>query len=173
MRVAQGLEPPDPNPEYSTARYFHDEAYLQLVNSKAMRGHYNEADAIAALHLVSFSLFSGGATNWRQVLSVAYEWVAQLGLPADENAQSKLMGMRPIEQVIVKTTMVSPNLPNLSAPTARTIKDLLYFLFSSSRCFFPTEITITHIISSCSGLISSQVSRFRRRLGSSACGNAY
>ncbi|KAF7424130.1 hypothetical protein PC9H_009433 [Pleurotus ostreatus] len=105
MRVAQGLEPPDPNPEFSTARYFHDEAYLQLVNSKAMRGHYNEADAIAALHLVSFSLFSGGATNWRQVLSVAYEWVAQLGLPADENAQPKLMGMRPIEQVIVKTTM--------------------------------------------------------------------
>lgn len=116
MRVAQGLEPPDPNPEYSTARYFHDEAYLQLVNSKAMRGHYNEADAIAALHLVSFSLFSGGATNWRQVLSVAYEWVAQLGLPADENAQSKLMGMRPIEQMIVKTTMVSPKSPKSFRP---------------------------------------------------------
>lgn len=172
MRVAQGLEPPDPNPEFSTARYFHDEAYLQLVNSKAMRGHYNEADAIAALHLVSFSLFSGGATNWRQVLSVAYEWVAQLGLPADENAQPKLMGMRPIEQVIVKTTMVSTNLPNLSAPSAPTTKDLLHFLFSSSRCF-PPEITITHIILCCSGLIYSQASRFRRRLGSSACGNTY
>ncbi|KAJ8519051.1 hypothetical protein ONZ45_g3941 [Pleurotus djamor] len=108
MRVAQGLESPDPNPEYSTARYFHDEAYLQLVNAKAIKGKYDAGDAIAALHLVSFSLFSGGATAWRQVLSVAYEWVAQssglLG-SGDIDVQSKLVAMRSIEQVIVKTTM--------------------------------------------------------------------
>ncbi|KAL0953251.1 hypothetical protein HGRIS_004503 [Hohenbuehelia grisea] len=105
LRVAQGLEPLDPNPEFSTARYFHDEALCQLINAKEVRGHYVDADAIAALHLVSFSLFSGGATPWRRPLGIACDWLTQTALVNNENPKVLLLSMQPIEQLIVKTTM--------------------------------------------------------------------
>jgi hypothetical protein len=77
-RVAEGLEAPDLNPDHSTARYFYDEAFYQLASAQAIRGHYNEADVIAALHLVYFSQLSGGAMDWRPALSIALDWITQI-----------------------------------------------------------------------------------------------
>lgn len=107
MRVAQGLEAPDPNPEHSTAKYFHDEAYMQLANSKQLRGRNTDSDAIAALHLVWFSQLSGGATNWQSVFDIACDWVSQTNLVAEENPRIKLNSFTAVGQLIVKLALVS------------------------------------------------------------------
>ncbi|KAJ7762010.1 fungal-specific transcription factor domain-containing protein [Mycena maculata] len=106
MRVAHGLEAPDPNPEHSTAKYFHDEAYFQLHNAKQVRGSYSESDAIAALHLVWFSQLSGGATDWQPVFAVACDWVAQqTDLLTNDNPKLALQNLPAAGQLIVKLTL--------------------------------------------------------------------
>lgn len=107
MRVAQGLEAPDPNPEHSNATYFHDEAYFQLDTAKQMRGHYNDSDAIAALHLVAFSQLSGGTTGWQGAFLVMCEWLTQTSLLTDENPALSLRAMSSTAQLLVKATLVS------------------------------------------------------------------
>lgn len=107
-RVAQGLEAPDPNPEHSNATYFHDEAFFQLATSRQLRGNYSESDAIAALHLISFSQLSGGMSDWQPAFAVASEWLAQTGLANDESPKLTLRGMNPASQLAVKATVVSP-----------------------------------------------------------------
>ncbi|KAJ6532035.1 fungal-specific transcription factor domain-containing protein [Mycena capillaripes] len=106
MRVAHGLEAPETNPEHSTAKYFHDEAYFQLHNAKQVRGTYSESDAIAALHLVWFSQLSGGATDWQPVFAVACDWVAQqTDLLTNDNPKLALQGLPVAGQLIVKLTL--------------------------------------------------------------------
>lgn len=106
MQVAQGLEAPDPNPEHSMAKYYYGEAYYQLASAKQLRGSHNESDVLAALHLVWYSQMSGGTTEWPLVLGIALEWLAQTGLPNDENARIAFSNMSPIGQLAVKCTMV-------------------------------------------------------------------
>ncbi|KAF9065091.1 fungal-specific transcription factor domain-containing protein [Rhodocollybia butyracea] len=103
-RVAEGFERPDSNPENSTARYFYNESLFQLANTKQLRGHYNESDVIAALHLVYFSQLSGGSVDWMPVLNIALEWMANIGLP-EENPISVLSTMSLAGQIAVKGTM--------------------------------------------------------------------
>jgi hypothetical protein len=103
MRIAQGLEAP--NLEHST--YFFDDALCQLTSAKQMRGQYSEGEAIAALHLISFSLFSGGTTDWQCVLAIALEWLAQTGIVQDENPKLALLNMSFASQCAVKMTLVS------------------------------------------------------------------
>ncbi|KAF7328044.1 Zn(2)-C6 fungal-type domain-containing protein [Mycena kentingensis (nom. inval.)] len=106
MRVSHGLEPPDPNPEHSTAKYFHDEAYFQLHNAKQVRGTYGESDAVAALHLVWFSQLSGGTTDWQPVFSVACDWLAQqTDLLTSDNPKLALQRLSSSTQLIVKLTL--------------------------------------------------------------------
>ncbi|KAJ7592928.1 fungal-specific transcription factor domain-containing protein [Mycena floridula] len=105
MRVAQGFEAPDPNPEHSTAKYFHDEAYFQLANAKQLRGGHNESEVLAALHLVCFSQLSGGTTDWQLVLAIALDWIGQVGLSTDENPKATLSNMSVAGQLVVKCTM--------------------------------------------------------------------
>ncbi|KAJ7745738.1 fungal-specific transcription factor domain-containing protein [Mycena metata] len=106
MRVAHGLEAPETNPEHSTAKYFHDEAYFQLHSAKQVRGSYNESDAIAALHLVWFSQLSGGATDWTPVFAVACDWVAQqTDLLTSDNPKLALRNLSDAGQLIVKLTL--------------------------------------------------------------------
>ncbi|KAF8896476.1 fungal-specific transcription factor domain-containing protein [Infundibulicybe gibba] len=105
MRVAQGLEAPDPNPEHSNATYFHDEAYFQLATAKQLRGGYSEGDAIAALHLLSFSQLSGGATDWKPAFAVACDWLAQTGLPTDENPKLVFHNMSATGQLAAKAIL--------------------------------------------------------------------
>ncbi|KAJ7261731.1 fungal-specific transcription factor domain-containing protein [Mycena haematopus] len=106
MRVAHGLEPPETNPEHSTAKYFHDEAYFQLHSAKQLRGSYSESDAIAALHLIWFSQLSGGATDWQPVFAVACAWVAQqTDLLSNDNPKLALQNLSVAGQLIVKLTL--------------------------------------------------------------------
>ncbi|KAJ6512967.1 fungal-specific transcription factor domain-containing protein [Mycena sanguinolenta] len=106
MRVAHGLEAPETNPEHSTAKYFHDEAYFQLHNAKQLRGSYSESDAIAALHLVWFSQLSGGATDWQPVFAVACDWVAQqTDLFSTGDPKVALQNLTVAGQLIVKFTL--------------------------------------------------------------------
>ncbi|KAK7050853.1 hypothetical protein VNI00_004964 [Paramarasmius palmivorus] len=114
MRVAQGLEAPDPNPEHSTAKYFYDEAYFQLVNAKQIRGNHTETDVLAALHLVCFSQLSGGTTDWQPVLGIALDWIAQLGLPNDDNPGITLSMMNLAGQLSVKCTMLTDIVSSLT-----------------------------------------------------------
>lgn len=103
MRVAQGLEAP--NLEHTTAKYFFGEALFQLTSTQQIRGQYSESDAIAALHLVSFSLFSGGTTDWQGVLDIALEWLAQTGITQDEDPKLALLNMNFAGQCAVKLTL--------------------------------------------------------------------
>ncbi|KAF7355806.1 Zn(2)-C6 fungal-type domain-containing protein [Mycena venus] len=106
MRTAQGLEAPEENSEYTTAKYFYDEAYFQLHNAKQLRGPYSESDAIAALHLVWFSQLSGGATDWQPVFAFACGWVAQqTDLLTNDNPKLALQSLPVAGQLIVKLTL--------------------------------------------------------------------
>jgi len=96
---------PDTNPEQSHAKLFHDEASFQIAAGKQIRGHYTESDVVAALHLISYSLFSGGAVDWRVPLAVGYEWLAQLGIVADENPISTMLSFTFIGRCAMKIVM--------------------------------------------------------------------
>lgn len=106
MRVAEGLEAPDPNPEHSNAKYFHDEAYFQLDTARNLR-HTNESDALAALHLVGFSQLSGGATSWQPALQIMCDWLTRTGLLSEEHPALSLRAMSLTTQLLVKATIVS------------------------------------------------------------------
>ncbi|PBL03598.1 hypothetical protein ARMGADRAFT_23481 [Armillaria gallica] len=105
MRVAQGLEAPDPNPEHSTAQYFHDEAAFQLASGKQSKSRYAESDVLAALYLLFFSQMAGSTVDWPPMLAIALEWISQTGLPTGENPKLVLANMSPSSQLIVKCTM--------------------------------------------------------------------
>lgn len=127
MRVAQGLEAPDPHPEHSNAAYFHNEAFFQLDAAKQMRGSYSESDAVAALHLVSFTQLAGGTRDWQPAFHVVSEWLGQTGLPASENPVVTLRAMNPTAQLVVKATLVSCPISSIEkCPDSSTV----------ARCFF-------------------------------------
>ncbi len=106
MRVAQGLEAPDPNLEHSTAQYFYDEAALQLASGKQAKSRYAESDVLAALYLLCFSQMAGCTIDWRPMLAIAMEWITQTGLPTAENPMLLLTNMSTSSQLIVKYTIV-------------------------------------------------------------------
>ncbi|KAG6373392.1 hypothetical protein JVT61DRAFT_6541 [Boletus reticuloceps] len=83
IRVARGLEPVNSTLENSPAIMFYDTAHAQLYKSR--EGALTEEDANAALHLLGFSLFSGGVTDWQPMLDIANDWMVQTGIPAHEN----------------------------------------------------------------------------------------
>ena len=104
-RIAEGLETPDPNLVHSFTRYFHNEAHFQLDAAKHLR-HRNESDALAALHLVSFSQLSGGETAWQPAFQVMCDWLATTGLVTHDNPSSGLLALSPTGQFLVKATLV-------------------------------------------------------------------
>ncbi|KAH8831449.1 fungal-specific transcription factor domain-containing protein [Flagelloscypha sp. PMI_526] len=101
MQVSRGLEEPNTNPQTTNAHYFHSEAWYQLLTSKSMRAH-TESDAIAALHLVSFSQMSGGVTDWVQMFTMACDWLTSTGLPNEENPRNTYSNMSDSGQLAVK-----------------------------------------------------------------------
>ncbi|KAG6841433.1 hypothetical protein C0991_011103 [Blastosporella zonata] len=127
MRVAQGLEAPDPNPEHSNAAYFHDEAYFQLETAKAMNNMYTDSEAMAALHLVCYSQLSGGTAEWEQAFFVMCEWLSQTGLLSDENPAITLRTMSATAQLLVKSTLWLDTFSSLTRPPKylRLLKRLL------------------------------------------------
>jgi hypothetical protein len=103
IRAARGLEPINNTLENSPAMTFYDTAHAQLY--KTRQGVLTEVDAIAALHLLSFSLFSGGMTDWRAMLDVANDWMVQTGITTHENPKLAMMSMSPAARLALKATM--------------------------------------------------------------------
>ena len=103
---------PDQLPNDSLAQFFQSQAAIQLQSAR-QRVHYTEHDAMAALHLVSYSLSSTGgkmirgATEWAGMLEVASEWLTQTNLHVDENPKLTLMKMSSQAAFAVKATTVS------------------------------------------------------------------
>ncbi|KAF9260103.1 hypothetical protein L218DRAFT_620173 [Marasmius fiardii PR-910] len=107
LRVAQGLDAPDPNSEHSTAKYFYDEAYFQIVNAKQLRGSYTVGDAFTALHLICYSQLSGGSTDWITMLDVMFDWIAQSDLlNGDDPSVTLETMMSAFEQCGIKCVMM-------------------------------------------------------------------
>ncbi|KAJ3796814.1 fungal-specific transcription factor domain-containing protein [Lentinula aff. detonsa] len=144
-RVAEGLEAPDLNPDHSTAKYFYDESYFQLANAQQIRGHYNESDVIAALHLVYFSQMSGGSMDWMPVLSIALDWLAQIGLPEKEDPKSVLSTLSPAAQIAVKGTMWMDIFASLSL--MRPPKHLSLYQRLLSHSAWSIDTNLTHSVS--------------------------
>lgn len=97
----------DPNPEHSFGKFLYDQALIQLIDAKQRYGSFSEADAIAALNLTSFGLFSDGWTEWAGPMRIAEEWLAGTGLLTDENPGLFIANMGPSATYAVKTTIVS------------------------------------------------------------------
>ncbi|KAF8638347.1 hypothetical protein AX17_002366 [Amanita inopinata Kibby_2008] len=105
LRISQGLELPESNRGHTKATYFRDEAYFQINSSRQLHGSYTDSDAIAALHLISFSQLSGGQSPWLDAFSVLSDWIIQTTLPSAEDPRIVYDNMRAIEQFIVKSTL--------------------------------------------------------------------
>ena len=87
MRVAQGLEAPDPHPEHSAAQTFFDEACFQLSSAKQSKGAHDESDVVAAVYLIFYGQLAGNGVDYTAFLNIALDWVGDTGLPSDTNAK--------------------------------------------------------------------------------------
>jgi len=110
IRTARGLEPVNSTLENSPAIMFYDTAHAQLY--KAREGALTEDDANAALHLLGFSLFSGGVTDWRPMLDIANDWMIQTGITTHENPKLAMVNMSQAARLALKATMVRVHLSN-------------------------------------------------------------
>lgn len=102
--------------QHNAAKPFYEHAYFQLASAMQLNGQYSESDAVAAIHLVAYSLLSGGAAEWPPMLEIACEWLAQTQLLTEENPKLVMMNMSPTGRFAAKATMVSAS--RLCAPLA-------------------------------------------------------
>lgn len=81
-RMARSTQPilEDPDNENSPPRQFYARALYRLMHAPQTNGtgQYSDSDAVAAIHLVSYSLLGGGMTDWTVPLDFACEWVSTL-----------------------------------------------------------------------------------------------
>ncbi|KAG6884808.1 hypothetical protein C0993_008138 [Termitomyces sp. T159_Od127] len=137
MRVAQGLEAPNLDSEYSYAGYFHREAYFQLATAKQMQNHYTEDDAMAALHLVCYSQLSGGTTEWQPAFRIMCDWLTQTGLLNDETPAITLHTMPPTSQLLIKFTLWLDTLSSFSNVRPPRYLRLLKRLLGEREGYWP------------------------------------
>ncbi|PCH39388.1 hypothetical protein WOLCODRAFT_29530 [Wolfiporia cocos MD-104 SS10] len=102
--VAQGLDPATAQ-EMPLTKQYYESAWFQLVQNKQMHGQYTETDAVAAVQLVSFSLFSGAWRDWGAELEVACDWLAQTRIHEEQNPKMTLLSMTPVARFAAKATM--------------------------------------------------------------------
>jgi len=95
--------------ESSTTTYLHQEAFFKLESSKNTDGRWSDNDAIAALHLVSFSQLSGGSIDWEIPFNILSQWLMQQNLVQSnpENPWLTFLALTPLAQLLVKATLVS------------------------------------------------------------------
>ncbi|EGN98765.1 hypothetical protein SERLA73DRAFT_181398 [Serpula lacrymans var. lacrymans S7.3] len=103
MRMAHNLQVSDPSLDNAQARAFYENALSQISGN--MGGHIRESDAIAALHLLSFSLLSGGSTDWRPMLDFSCRWLTQIGIIGNENPKLAMLNMTAPTRLALKATM--------------------------------------------------------------------
>lgn len=108
VRVSQGLEALNSSME-STTTYLRQEAFFKLENSKNTDGAWSDNDAIAALHLVTFSQLSGGGIDWEVPFNILTQWLMQQNLTQSnlETPWMAFIALSPLAQLLVKATLVS------------------------------------------------------------------
>lgn len=106
LRVSHGYETPSQAPENSTTGYLRLEALQRLEINKNTNQCWTDNDALAALHLISLSQLSGGASEWETPFNILCEWLAQTGLPSSDNPWVLFLNMSQIAQLYVKATLV-------------------------------------------------------------------
>ncbi|KAG1905425.1 uncharacterized protein F5891DRAFT_689620 [Suillus fuscotomentosus] len=55
--------------------------------------------------LSSFSLMSGGVTDWRPMLDIASEWLARTGITTSDNPKLMMINMNEASRLALKATM--------------------------------------------------------------------
>lgn len=96
-----------PNFDTDEAMQFYNESVSCITNSQQTTGQYTDADAIAALHLINFSLWSGGSTDWQVMLGVMRDWMARTGMTIHEDPMLLFEGMSETTKFGIKMTIVS------------------------------------------------------------------
>jgi hypothetical protein len=93
--------------ESTTTTYLRQEAFFKLENSKNTDGTWSDNDAIAALHLVSFSQLSGGSIDWEIPFNIMSQWLMQQNLVQlnAENPWMAFLALSPLAQLLVKATL--------------------------------------------------------------------
>lgn len=105
IRMAHGLDVPNSTLENSPAIRFYNSAHQQIYRNKQTM--LSESDANAAIHMLSFSLVSGGVTDWRPMLDIASEWLVRTGITTSDNPKLMMMNMNEASRLALKATMVS------------------------------------------------------------------
>jgi len=106
IRVSEGLEAPNQNPENSSTSYLRHEALLRLENNKNTQHCWTENDALAALHLVTLSQLSGGGSDWETPFNILSQWLVQTNLHHAEKPMMLFLSLSPTSQLNVKATLV-------------------------------------------------------------------
>ncbi|KAI6168128.1 fungal-specific transcription factor domain-containing protein [Pisolithus thermaeus] len=101
IRAAGGIE--SSTADNSQAFAFYDNAHAQLRHNS--QGILTEMDANAALHLLSFSMFSGGSTEWQPMLDIVNEWFLRTGITAHDNPKLAIVNMSSAARLALKSTM--------------------------------------------------------------------
>ncbi|CAE6439283.1 unnamed protein product [Rhizoctonia solani] len=104
MRIANGIMPNDQRARGPADKYY-QKALARLQDNKQRNGILTDADATAALHFVSFWLFTGGTGDWPTALQIAGDWYEQSNLANEENPMKALMEMNDNAKHASKTTM--------------------------------------------------------------------
>lgn len=74
-RKASGLDPGGLLRTSGTPEHLYRETYSQIMATlKRSNGKLTEADATAALHMISYWLFQGGDGQWAEALKIAVHW---------------------------------------------------------------------------------------------------
>ncbi|KAH7341496.1 fungal-specific transcription factor domain-containing protein [Rhizoctonia solani] len=104
MRIANGIMSNDQRARGPADKYY-QKALARLQDNKQRNGILTDADATAALHFVSFWLFTGGTGDWPTALQIAGDWYEQSNLANEENPMKALMDMNDNAKHASKTTM--------------------------------------------------------------------
>jgi C6 transcription factor Pro1 len=102
--------------EETQSHLFFNQGAYQL-DAARRQGRCTQAEAMAAIHLISYSLVvrggviaganaSVGGTEWTPMLELACDWLAQTGMHVDENPRLFIMNMPLPAAYAAKVTMV-------------------------------------------------------------------
>lgn len=123
IRIAHGFEAPNPTLEHSPAIRFYDSAHQQIYRNK--QATLSESDANAAIHMLSFSLMSGGVTDWRPMLDIASEWLVRTGITTSDNPKLMMINMNEPSRLALKATIWCDIMSTLALKT--TPKHLTFY----------------------------------------------
>lgn len=122
--------------DFTVPKTYHDEALWQLRHSKEFNGQYSEADAMAALHLVSYSLFCGCTGDWLQPLNIAREWLERSPISSQPNPKMLLLSASDSVKYICKTTMWMDIFSSISLGISPRFMPLYQRLFRGGSGFW-------------------------------------